>query len=134
MQILNQEALDIEHHLETVAGNKDRRPRILTFTAGILPYTFRDSYIYEKLVSYRHCFQRSEQGRYADYLHILAPRQGSIEQQLPGTDSNYQLVSSYQMFFDGSQQEFLVYYNPAPEDNNLSASINAPCQPGGQSA
>jgi hypothetical protein len=32
------------------------------------------------------------------------------------------------MFFDGSMQEFLVYYNPKPEAHNLSARIYEPCE------
>ena len=128
MQILKQEALDIEKHWDKIKGGMNRRPRVITYAAGMLPYTFRDSYIYEKLVSYRHCFQRYDQGLYADYLHILAPRHGQIDEQLPGSDDNYSLVSSYEMFFDGSNQEFLVYYNPKPEDNNLSQRIYEPCQ------
>jgi arabinofuranosyltransferase len=132
MQILIQEAFDIENHWDNTNTDKDRLPRIITYAAGMLPYTFRDSYIYEKLVSYRHCFQRHNQGLYADYLHILAPRQGSVDQQLPKAEDHYALISSYEMSFDGSQQMFLVYYDPEPEANNLPATINEPCQQGEQ--
>ncbi len=128
MHILKQEAFDIENHWDKIKGSTNRLPRVITYAAGILPYTFRQSYIYEQLVSYRHCYQRHDQGLHADYLHILAPRHGNIDEQLPGSDDNYSLVSSYEMFFDGSEQEFLVYYNPNPEDNNLSVRINEPCQ------
>ena len=128
MQILKQEAVDIEKHWEVINGDSDRRPRIITYAAGMLPYTYRESYIYEKLVSYRHCHQRYRQGLYADYIHILAPRLGQIDQQLPRSENSYYLVSSYQMFFDGSMQTFLVYYNPKPEAHNLSARIYDPCQ------
>jgi hypothetical protein len=100
----------------------------------MLPYTYKESYIYEKLVSYRHCYQRSRQGLYADYIHILAPRQGQVEQQLPRPEDTYDLVSSYEMFFDGSMQKFLVYYNPRPEPHNLSAGINDPCNQGESAA
>jgi hypothetical protein len=128
MQILKQEALDTEKHWDVTLGKKDQRPRIITYAAGMLPYTYRDSYIYEKLVSYRHCFERHNQGLYADYLHILAPRQGTIDEQLPNPEDQYTLISSYQMSFDGSQQDFLVFYNPKPRDQNLTATINGPCQ------
>ncbi|HEX5839577.1 MAG TPA: hypothetical protein VFY26_17210 [Anaerolineales bacterium] len=129
MQILRQEAFDIERHWEMIYGDGDRRdPRILTYAAGMLPYTYRNSYIYEKLVSYRHCHQRYRQGLYADYIHILAPRLGQVEQQLPRSDASYDLVSSYEMVFDGSLQKFLVYYNPIPEEHNLRAGINDFCQ------
>lgn len=128
MRILEQEARDIEAHWEEAKGGTDRRPRILTYAAGIVPYTFRDAYIYEKLVSYRHCHRRIRQGLYADYLHILAPRLGSVAQQLPEPEGQYSLVSSYEMTFDGSPQQLLVYYNPTPEEHNLAARIYDPCQ------
>jgi hypothetical protein len=128
--ILKQEALDIENHWEVSNGDSGRRPRILTFAAGMLPYTYPESYIYEKLVSYRHCYERYHQGLYADYIHILAPRQGPVDQQLPRSEDSYYLVSDYEMFFDGSMQEFLVYYNPKPEEHNLSVRIYEPCELG----
>jgi hypothetical protein len=128
MQILKLEALDIEKHWEMINGDRGRRPRIITYAAGMLPYAYREAYIYEKLVSYRHCHQRYQQGLYADYIHILAPRQGSVVQQLPRSEDSYYLVSSYEMFFDGSMQKFLVYYNPKPEEHNLSVRIYEPCE------
>ncbi len=130
LEILEQQALDIETHWGTIRGAQNLPPRILTYAAGMLPYTFRDAYIYEKLVSYRHCHQRYQQGLYADYLHILAPRLGSVGQQLPEPEDQYALVSSYEMVFDGSPQQFLVYYNPRPEPHNLTARIYEPCQRG----
>jgi arabinofuranosyltransferase len=134
MQILKQEALDIENDWKVIHGDSGRRPRIITFAAGMLPYTYKESYIYEKLVSYRHCHERYRQGLYADYIHIVAPRQGQVNQQLPRPEDSYDLVSSYEMFFDGSMQKFLVYYNPKPEENNLTVGINDFCQQGEQAA
>ncbi len=130
MQILKQEALDIQKHWEMTHGDSGRRPRIITYAAGMLPYTYRESYIYEKLVSYRHCYQRHQQGLHADYLHIVAPRQGQVDQQLPRSEDSYDLVSSYEMIFDGSMQKFLVYYNPMPQENNISVRIYDPCEMG----
>jgi len=130
MEVLRQQAFDIERHWNQTRGDQQRLPRILTYAAGMLPYTFRESYIYEKLVSYRHCHQRYQQGRHADYLHIVAPRLGPIAQQLPQPENEYALISSYEMQFDGSSQHFLVYYNPAPEDHNLTATVYQPCQQG----
>jgi hypothetical protein len=128
MQILKQEAFDIEQHWDRINAGSGPRPRIITFAAGMLPYTYRHSYIYEKLVSYRHCHQRYRQGLHADYIHILAPRQGQVNEQLPRPEDSYTLVSSYKMVFDGSMQEFLVYYNPRPEAHNLTVGINEPCK------
>ena len=134
MHILKQEALDIEQHWEVLHGDTGYPPRIITYAAGILPYTYRESYIYEQLVSYRHCHQRYRQGLYADYIHILAPRHGQIDKQLPRSEDSYYLVSSYEMIFDGSMQKFLVYYNPEPQEHNLSARIYEPCQQDAQAA
>ncbi len=134
MQILKQEASDIEKHWAATIGDSARRPRIITYAAGILPYTYRESYIYEQLVSYRHCHERYRQGLYADYIHILAPRLGQIDEQLPRPEDRYFLVSSYEMIFDGSMQNFLVYYNPQPEEHNLSSRIYEPCEQGTQAA
>ena len=128
MKILKQEALDIEKHWKIINVDSSRHPRIITYAAGMLPYTYRESYIYEKLVSYRHCHERYQQGLYADYLHILAPRQGQLDQQLPRAEDTYDLVSSHEMLFDGSMQKFLVYYNPSPEAHNLSVRIFDPCK------
>ncbi len=128
MQILKEEAFDIENHWKMINGDGGRRPRIITFAAGMLPYTYRDSYIYEQLVSYRHCHQRYQQRLYADYIHIVAPRQGQVDQQLPGPEDSYYLVSSYEMIFDGSMQTFLVYYNPKPEAHNLTVGIYDFCK------
>ncbi|MDQ2693574.1 MAG: hypothetical protein M3Y68_16170 [Chloroflexota bacterium] len=128
LQTLQQEAYEIERHWNSVAEERNRQPRILTYAAGMLPYTYRESYIYEKLVSYRHCHERYRQGLYADYIHIIAPRQGQVSQQLPKSVENYYLVSDYRIFFDGSMQELLVYYNPMPEEHNLSVGIYEPCE------
>jgi hypothetical protein len=130
MEVLQRQAFDIERHWNQTQGDPQRLPRILTYAAGMLPYTFRESYVYEKLVSYRHCHQRYQQGRYADYIHIVAPRLGSIAQQLPQPENQYALISSYEMPFDGSDQQFLVYFNPAPEDHNLTEKIYEPCRQG----
>lgn len=127
IQVLKQEAHDIQTHWASIQADSSRQPRIITYAAGMLPYAYRDSYIYEKLVSYRHCHERYRQRLYADYLHILAPRQGEVAEQLPLPVDHYDLVSSYTLFFDGSMQEFLVYYNPNPEEHNLSAGINDFC-------
>jgi hypothetical protein len=128
IQTLEQEAADIEQHWDVIHGDRTRPPRIITFGGGMLPYTYRESYVYEKLVSYRHCHERQDQGLYADYLHILVPRLGSLAEQLPGSRDKYSLVSSYELEFDGSNQKFLVYYNSEPRDHNLSQKIDEPCQ------
>ena len=128
IETLEQEAHDIERHWSAQELEPKRLPRIITYAAGALPYTFRDSYVYEKLVSYRHCQQRFQQGLHADYIHIVTPRHGEVEEQLPKPADSYSLVSSYDMLFDGSRQWFLVYFNPQPEHHNLGPTIDFACR------
>ncbi len=115
--LLKREAGDIERDWKRRPEKERRPPRIHTFAAGVLPHELRDAHIFERLVSYR----RGAPADYdslnkfaADYLHILAPRHGSIPEQLPEPEEKYLLISKYEMEFDGSRQEFLVYYNPHP--------------------
>jgi hypothetical protein len=130
MRLLRQEAFDIEAHWQTLPASSQRPPRVLTYAAGILPYAYRDTYVYEKLVSFRHCHTRHNQALHADYIHLLAPRHGAVAQQLPGPVGSFVLVSAYAMVFDGSPQQFLVYFNPQPAAHNLSANVGGHC-PGG---
>jgi hypothetical protein len=82
MQILKQEARDIEAHWEKVKYGKNRRPRIITYAAGMLPYTFRDYVYYERSSVVPSCNQRINQGLHADYIHMMAPRHGPVDEQL----------------------------------------------------
>jgi arabinofuranosyltransferase len=103
-----------------------RPPRISTFAAGMLPYTYREAYIYEKLVSFRfNC--RYDLRTSADYLHIMTPRHGSVEYQLVKPIDEYELVSSHTRFFDGRSETLMVFYNPAPAPNRLPPGIRDPC-------
>jgi hypothetical protein len=124
---LQKEAEDIRKHWEGIKLEKNRPPRILTFAGGLLPYTYRDAYIYEVLVSYRHgppCPVELS----ADYLHILAPRHGNVFQQLPLPEEHYSLISDYEIVFDGKAERFLVYYNPTPEPHVLGRKIREKCK------
>ena len=53
-------AADVKAHWSTL--NKGREPRIWTFAAGALPYAYREAYIYEALVSFRHRCPAEEDG------------------------------------------------------------------------
>lgn len=134
MKTLKQEAASIEKHWDKVNGDKNRHPRISTYAAGMLPYSVKDSYVFEQLVSYRHCHRLSNRRLFADYIHIMAPRHGRVDRQLPKSEDNYSLISSYEIFFDGSKQKLLVYYNPNPEDYNLGSRIDKPCRQAEQGA
>jgi arabinofuranosyltransferase len=104
-------------------------PRITTFAAGILPYRYREAYIYSALVSFRHhCRQvYNLTPPYSDYVHVLTPRHGLLEDQLLQPVDHYQLVSSYTIQFDGEMETFAVYYNPDPLPHRLPPGINDPC-------
>jgi len=147
MPTLAENALDIRSHWESL--NKDRPPRIFTFAAGILPYSYKEAYIYDVLSSYRHnCGY--DRRLSADYIHILIPRHGTLANQLLPTEKyynymmggkarkivekqphktfeGYRLISSRTIIFDGSRQHFLVYYNPHPEPNRQPPGIGDAC-------
>jgi len=127
MDTLRKEAEDIKQHWASVKGERDRRPRIHTFAEGMLPYSFQETYVYGALVSYRHDLAPvASRLLSSDYVHILAPLHGTVSEQLPKPPEAFTLISSYQQYFDGSVQSFLVYYNSNPEDNTLQARINDP--------
>ncbi len=103
-----------------------RPPRISTFAAGLLPYTYHDAYIYEKLVSFRfNC--RYDLRTSSDYLHIMTPRHGSVKYQLAKPIDEYELVSSHTTFFDGRSETLMVFYDPAPAPNRLPPGVHDPC-------
>lgn len=120
---LEHNARDIQNHWEHLP-NAPRQPcRVFTCIGGVLPYVYRNTYIFEVLASYRHHYQNSLLPC-ADYIHIITPLHGSIKEQIPGTLlSRLVLISSYTTQFEG-EQNFLVYYNPNPNDNPLPARIN----------
>jgi len=128
MNTLRKEAEDIKWHWKRLG--EDRPPRIYTYAAGVLPYTLKDSYVYSSLITYRHGDERElrEIAASADYMHILVPRHGGVGEQVPESDEEtaleYELVSVYHLSFDGSNEMFLIYYNPAPKPHRLAARID----------
>jgi len=118
MKILKNEAFDIQHHWESTANFQGRQPRIYTYAEGILPYTYRNSFVFGKLVSNKPRIGKDQKYLLAsDYIQILTPRNGTIEEQLPDPAIGYIPVSSYTMVFDGAEEQFLVFYNPTPQLN-----------------
>lgn len=138
---LRREGEDIRDHWATVPNPSQRLPRIYTYAGGVVPYTFRESYVYETLVSYRHC--PPEDGQVvapnvwmstavdlrlsADYIHLLTPRHGQIEPQLPLPGEQFTLISSYETVFDGYSERFLVFHNPSPAPHTLPATLHGRC-------
>src|SRR5688500_17956911 len=116
-------AADVRTHWASL-GRADREPRIWTFAAGALPYAYREAYIYEALVSYRHQCPADEadgtrpDGRvwraHADYIHAFT-RHGSLPRLLaPVRNRQVKLISEQPIHFNGRDEKLLVYYNPAP--------------------
>jgi len=65
---LQRQAADIREHWSTLEDRPPRLPRIYTYAGGVVPYEFRESYVYETLVSYRHWCRRGEPVRGAQRL------------------------------------------------------------------
>jgi arabinofuranosyltransferase len=129
-------AADVKAHWSTL--NKGRQPRVWTFAAGALPYAYREAYIFEALVSFRHGCPAEEDGRrsdgrvwraHADYIHAFT-RHGRLARLLaPVRARDVTLISEQPIHFNGRDEKLLVYYNPAPFPNVLPPRIDAPCLP-----
>jgi hypothetical protein len=103
----------------------DRPPRVYTYAEGVGPYYFPDEYVYGPLVSYR--FDCHYDVRVtADYLQVIVPRHGTLEQQLPDW-SQLTLISEHDIEFDGSRQRFLVYFRRAARPNLLPSTVAGAC-------
>lgn len=145
IDLLQRQGADIREHWSGVEEGSRRRPRIFTYAGGVVPWTFRDSYVYETLVSYRHCVGEEnlvqapnvwmrtpvDLRASADYIHILTPRHGPVAPQLPLPADHFTLISSYETEFDGQRESFLVFYNPSPAPHTLPSTIDGLCGPGG---
>jgi hypothetical protein len=127
-------AEDVKAHWSML--DKGREPRIWTFAAGALPYAYREAYIFEALVSFRHRCPAEEEGSrpdgrvwraHADYIHAFT-RHGRLPRLLaPVRTKEVTLISEQPVHFNGRDEKLLVYYNPAPFPNVLPPRIDAPC-------
>ncbi len=123
---LDADASAVRKHWQTAGREYGRQPRVLTYAAGRLPFILRGAYIFEGLISYRkRC--RLDWPRYADYVEILYPRNGTREQQLGNVLKTGALISSRQVGFDGRKEWFEVWFNPNPVDNVISRRVSDPC-------
>lgn len=71
LSLVEAQASDLEQHWAS-ANPPPRAPRMLVLTGGRLPYLVPDSYVFEKLVSYRHAC-RPEVAAAADYIQVVYP-------------------------------------------------------------
>ena len=127
-------AADVKAHWSSVG--RGREPRIWTFAAGALPYAYREAYIFEELVSFRHhCPVQADGSRpdgrvwraHADYIHAFT-RHGRLPRLLaPVRARDVTLISEQAIHFNGRDERLLVYYNPAPLPNIVPPQIDAPC-------
>lgn len=127
-------ASDVNAHWSSLV--KGREPRIWTFAAGALPYAYRDAYIFEALVSFRHRCPPAVNGTrpdgrvwraHADYIHAFT-RHGRLPRLLaPVRVKDVTLISEQPLRFNGRDEKLLVYYNPEPLPNVLPARIDDPC-------
>jgi hypothetical protein len=131
---MKKNAADIENHWDRLGHA--RPPRIWTFAAGALPYAYREAYIMEQLVSYRHNCPPPEEGEppdarvwraHADYIHAFT-RHGSLARLLaPVQTRQVTLISEQLIHFNGRVEKLLVFYNPAPFPNALPPRIDDSC-------
>ena len=110
---------DVMAHARNVPKFDMRSPRFVTFAEGYIPYCDRTLYVLGHLVSYRRgvneqfpparVFQES-----ADYIYVLAPRHGTVAEQLPLPVEQFEVVSSHTIEYDGRDETFAIYFNPRP--------------------
>ena len=112
------------------AQSMSRRPRVLTLTAGLLPWHLPDAYVLEDLVSWRRACppDRRKHAEMADYVHLVTPWTGTIEQQLPGPPERWQPVWQRATDFDGSVQTWMVFRNRTPDPTRLPTYVDGPCR------
>jgi hypothetical protein len=134
---MERNAADVKAHWSTLKRN--RPPRVWTFAAGALPYTLREAYIYEQLVSFRRRCPIGAADRpdarlwraHADYIHAFT-RHGSLPRLLsPVRARQVTLISEHTIHFNGQDEKLLVYYNPSPQPRLIPPTINEPCLEGG---
>ncbi len=106
-----------------------RPPRVHTFGAGVLPYLYEEAYVLDSLAGYRHdCdFDWADWRRAADYMHVMWPMHGTLEEQLGPLAARVELVSRQVIQFDGRTQHLDVYYNPRPLAKRQSDRVDRPC-------
>ena len=127
---MRRNAADTRAHWERL--NKGRPPRIWTFAAGALPHEYRDAYIFEELVSFRHSLSaardrasgrtRANGEAHADYIHAFT-RHGRLNRLLaPVRPRDVELISEQSLHFNGQDEKLLVFYNASTEAKCASAA------------
>lgn len=127
---LAQAAAAIEKDWRTQSPEEPRPPRVVTFAAGLLPWRLPDAYVFEALVSWRRaCAPEARQhALLADYVHLMTPWFGTLEEQLPGPAERWETVWQRTELFDGERQTWMVVRNRNPEPGALPVYVDGPCR------
>lgn len=117
----------LEHSSIHVQG---RSPILKTNLGGVLPERLPGFYVFETLVSYRSddaCYPSVHlMAPYADYIHMLVPTHGPIEDQL-GLVHTYTIVSEASFFMGRQLIRSVIVYNPAVRTLALPSRSFDPC-------
>ena len=134
LNVLQEQTLCIREHWARQHGRAGS-PTVYVFAAGVPGHGLPNARIVDSsIISYRHCFRDSPSGisRSADYVFATS-RHGPLATQLGGLLGRLQRLDSSVRFisFDGTVEEFVVYFNPRPSAFRLPPYIDGP--PGGSS-
>lgn len=127
---LGQAAAAIDTDWRTHAPEEPRQPRVATFAAGLLPWQLPNAYVFEDLVSWRRDCRpdRHQIARLADYVHLMTPWFGTLDEQLPGPAARWETIWQRTALFDGERQTWMVLRNRQPDPASLPAYVDGPCQ------
>lgn len=110
-----------------------RSARLATIIAGATPNEIPDIYVYDNLVGVRrNCptLLRTETYRAADYVELMIPRFGRLDQLLGDAKPSATLVSDVELEFDGGREHIVIYFNPLASHTPVPAMLHDPCPPG----
>jgi hypothetical protein len=112
-----------------------RSARLATIIGGATPNEIPDIYVYDNLVGVRrNCrtLLRTETYLAADYVELMIPRFGQLDQLLGDAKTSATLVSDVELEFDGGREHIVIYFNPLASHTPVPAMLHDPCPPGRQ--
>ncbi len=126
-EVLRDQAISIRDHWAQQEG-RTGGPTVYVFAAGIPGHELPDARIVDSsIISYRHYFRGRSSGisRSADYVCVTS-RHGRLATQLGGLLGRLDRLDSSARFisFDGTVEEFVVYFNPHPSALRLPPYID----------
>ena len=126
-QVLKEQAICIRDHWSRQDGRAGG-PIVYVFAAGVPGHELADARIVDSsIISYRHYYQGRPSGisQSADYVWVTS-RHGSLATQLRGLLGGLDRLdsSAHSISFDGTVEEFVVYFNPHPSELRLPPYID----------